>query len=180
MQARLPHRISRNSRSRIIDPTPFSMEYLIDRWSNPPLVVMRIDPAEVFASAVASLPLRLLLAWGVGTLGAFTPLLLAHGLESFAAIGWQALFFPIYLFFTAMVSGWWGFVAVPLVVVFGWKVLVFLRGEGSGTDLCWIFLLPLLITIRASGSAWPFAAVGAGIAIFFVVRHQRRYSVQSW
>lgn len=140
---------------------------------------MCIDPSAVFLHTFTSLPLRFVLAWAVGTLGAFTPIFIRHGFEAVEIIQWQFLFFPLYLFFSAMMSGWWGFVAIPLLVGLCWRLLVFLRYEGSRMELLWIFILPFLIGIRTSGDAWPFAALLAAIGIVFIIRQQRRSGVYS-
>lgn len=126
---------------------------------------MRIDPADVFAHTVVSVPLRFCLAWTVGTLGSFMPIVIGHGFDALAGIGWVLLFFPFYLFLIALFSGWWAFVAIPLLLMWAWRALVFLREEGLTRELFWIFMLPFLIAIRASQNAWPRAALIAAIVI---------------
>ncbi len=140
---------------------------------------MRVDPTAVFFHTIASMPLRVSLDRVVGTLGAFTPIFIQDGFESIEIIRWQFLFFPFYLFLIALFSGWWSFVAIPLLITFCWRVLVFMRDEGSTIELFWIFILPFLIGIRASTDAWPFAAFLAGMSIFFVIRQQRRFALHS-
>jgi hypothetical protein len=118
------------------------------------------------------MPLRVFLAWVVGTLGVFTPFLIRTGFDSFNIILWQLLLFPFELFIWAFLSGWWSFVAIPLLFAFCWRVLVFLRDEGSTSELFWLFILPFLIGIRGSGNDWPLAAFLAGFSIFFVIKLQ--------
>ena len=130
---------------------------------------MHVDPTEVYFQTIRSVPLRIALAWVVGALGAFTPVFIAAGFETVDMLGWQVLFFPFYLFLVASISGWWGFVAFPLLIVFAWRGLEFLRGDGYALELFWIFILPFLIGIRMSGQHWPLAALIAGIALLFVV-----------
>ena len=136
---------------------------------------MRIDPTEVFTHTIASIPLRVCLAWMAGTLGAFTPIFIGHGFGTFGIIGWQLLFFPFYLFLVSLLSGWWAYIAFPLLIVLIWRLFVFLREE-STSELFWMFIMPFLIGIRVSGQAWPLAALLAGVAIFFFMRRQRRYN----
>lgn len=140
---------------------------------------MRIDPSSVFLNTLASTPPRIALAWMIGTLGAFAPILIRHGFESYGIIQWQFLFLPFYLFLIAMTSGWWGFVAIPLALIFAWRLLVFVREEGSSMELLWIFVLPFLIGIRASEEAWPFAALLALGLIVFVIEKQRRMALHA-
>jgi hypothetical protein len=135
---------------------------------------MRIDPTSVFFHSIASVPLRACLAWLVGTLGAFTPLFIQHGFDAIEFIGYQFMFFPIYLFLIALFSGWWGFVALPLLLFLMWRLVEFLRNEGFAMELFWIYLLSYLIGIRASGDDWPIAAVLAGIGMIFIIRQQLR------
>ena len=137
---------------------------------------MRVDPSAVFLHTLASTPLRIGLAWIIGTLGSIAPIFIRHGFESFGLIQWQFLFLPFYLFLIAMMSGC---VAVPLVIVFAWRLLVFLRDEGSRMELFWIFILPFLIGIRTSEDAWPFAALLALGPIVFVIEQQRRSAFHS-
>jgi hypothetical protein len=135
---------------------------------------MRIDPTDVFAHTVVSIPLRFCLAWAVGTLGSFLPIVVGHGFDEFLAIGWVLLFFPFYLFLVAFFSGWWAFVALPLLLAWAWRVVVFLKGDGLTKELFWIFMLPYLIAIRASQDAWPWAALIAAAAIFLMAKAQGR------
>ncbi len=137
---------------------------------------MRIDPTTVFFHTIASMPLRVCLAWIVGTMGAFAPVLIGEGLglDTFMGIGWLLLFFPFYLFLIAVFGGWWAFVALPLLIVFAWRLLLLLRDEGSAIDLYWWFMLAFLIGITASEDHWSYAALVAGVSMFFVVRYQRR------
>lgn len=140
---------------------------------------MRIDPSAVYLHTLASTPLRIGLAWMIGTLGAYAPIIIRHGFETFEVIQWQFLFFPFYLFICAMMSGWWGLVAVPLLLVLAWRLLVFVRDDGSKFELLWIFLLSFLISIRTSEEAWPFAALLALGGIVFVIEQQRRSTFHS-
>ncbi|MDB2673770.1 hypothetical protein N9Y81_02315 [Akkermansiaceae bacterium] len=127
---------------------------------------MRLDPLDVFSHTAVSMPGRFLLAWILGTLGAFIPILIGSIFESwfgvFGVIQWQFLLLPLYLLLIALVSGWWSFVAVPLLLVFAWKFIVFLRGDGDSVALGWIFLLPCLIGFRTSGDGWPLVAILSG------------------
>jgi hypothetical protein len=135
---------------------------------------MRIDPTSVFFHTIVSLPLRLVLAWCVGTLGAFTPVWLRGGVDAFAIIGWQLLLFPIYLFFVAIISGWWGLAAVPLLIVLAWRLLLFVRDESDTLDLLWIYLLSMMISIRASGGALPVAVLIVAAMGIYLTRLQRQ------
>ena len=134
---------------------------------------MRIDPTSVFIHTIASLPLRLLLAWVVGTLGAFTPLLIRHGVEAFGVAHFQAIFFPFYLLVVAISSGWWSFISIPLLLVFAWHFVTFIREEGYAFNLLWIYLLPFLITIHVSSDSWQWAALLAGVCLAFTILRQR-------
>lgn len=135
---------------------------------------MRTEPTAVFFHTVGSVPLRMGIAWIIGTLGILVPSFIGHGPVSLAEIGYQFLFFPLILLALAFFSGWWSFIAVPLLAVLAWRVRSFLRDEGSTIELYWMFVLPLLICIRVSGDAWPVAAALIGVVSFFVLRRQRR------
>ncbi len=132
---------------------------------------MRIDPLDVFGHTIASMPLRLALAWLVGTLGAFAPLVLAHGFDIPDAFTLQLLFFPFYIFLLPFFSGWWGVPAFLLLIAFGWRVLVFLRGDSQTVELGWLFFLPYLIGIRASGDHWPMAVLVALPVLVLLARY---------
>lgn len=93
------------------------------------------------------------------------PIVIGRGFDALAGIGWVLLFFPFYLFLMALFSGCWAFVAIPLLLMWAWRALVFLREEGLIKELFWIFMLPFLIAIRASQDAWPRAALIAAIVI---------------
>lgn len=127
---------------------------------------MRLDPLDTISHTIVSIPARLLLAWATGTAGAFAPLFIRHGFDAFEVMRWQFLFFPFYLFVLPFFSGWWGGFGVPLLVVFAWRMAVFLREESDVTDLAWLFVLPCLIGIRASGDSWPLVAILAGGLVF--------------
>ena len=135
---------------------------------------MRTEAAAVFFHTVGSVPLRMGIAWIIGTLGVLVPSFIGHGPLSLAEIGYQFLFFPLILLAITILSGWWSFVAVPLLAILAWRVHCFLRDEGSTIELYWIFALPFLICIRLSGNAWPVAAALIGVVSFFVLRRQRR------
>lgn len=134
---------------------------------------MRFDPTAVFFHTIFSLPLRALLAWIAGSLGAFTPSFIGFGFWAFEGAGWLFMLFPIHLVLMVLFSGWWGFVAFLLLIAFGVRVFMFIR-DGMTTDLFWLFMLPFLIGIRGSMEAWPIAALLAGICILIVVILQRR------
>jgi hypothetical protein len=140
---------------------------------------MRIDPSSIFLHTIASVPLRVLLGWLAGTLGAFTPVFLQAGIEAWGIIHWQFLFFPFYLFLIAFFSGWWGLVAVPLLIAFGWKLLSFMREDSDLLDLAWLFLLSFLITIRCSGDHWPLAAVVAAAMLVYLIKLGRGLPISS-
>ena len=77
------------------------------------------------------------LAFIVGTLGTFIPILVGGGFEVVHNVGWLLLFFPLYLFMIAFISGWWGFVAVPLLIVRcegAARACGVERAEGSGFE----------------------------------------------
>lgn len=131
---------------------------------------MRIDPPAVFLHTMASVPLRMGLVWLAALAGSFSPLLLAEGMDAFEVLRWHAILLPFYLVIIARASGWWAFVAVPLVFVLAWRVLVYLRDDGFSLDLLWIFLLAFLISIRASAGAWPVAVVCAAVGIGLALR----------
>lgn len=130
---------------------------------------MRIDPVDIFAHTMVSAPLRFCLAWLVGTLGSFAPVFLVGGMQTLQLIGWQLLFFPFYLFLVAMFSGWWSFIAVPLLVVWAWKAFAFMKDEGTTKNLLWIFILPFLISIRTNEDVWPWPALVAVILLLVFV-----------
>jgi hypothetical protein len=131
---------------------------------------MRVDPLDIFSHTIVSLPARLVFAWALGTAGAFVPILIGNGFGAFEVIRWQFLFFPIYLFVLPLLSGWWGVLGLPLLVAFAWRIIVFLREESDVVDLGWIFILPFLIGIRATGERWPIAAIVAAAIVFGLVR----------
>lgn len=126
---------------------------------------MRLDPLDIVAHTALSLPIRVLIVWVVGTLGAFCPLLFGYGFDAFAGLGWQMMFFPLYLFILAVASGWWAFVAVPLLLPLAWKGIRFIREDNTPHELHWIFILAYGIGIRASHERWMVAALVGVLAL---------------
>lgn len=138
---------------------------------------MRTEPTAVFFHTVGSVPLRMGLAWIIGTLGILGPSFIGHGPVSLAEIGYQFLFFPLILLALAFFSGWWSFLAIPLLAILAWRVRSFLRDEGSTIELYWIFALPFLICLRVSGDAWLVAIGFIVVVSLFVLRQQKRLEI---
>jgi hypothetical protein len=135
---------------------------------------MRIDPLDVVANALASLPLRLAMAWLCGMAGAFTPLFISNGFHAFQSLGWKWLLFPVYLLYIAVDSGWWTFVAIPLLGMLGWRMIAFMRNENTGTDLFAIYTISYLIGIQAADSNWPIGLILAVYCIYQMIHFDRR------
>jgi hypothetical protein len=137
---------------------------------------MRIDPIEVFSSALAITPLRILIAWLAGSVGAFLPAILGSGLDATAFLGWQIGFFPFYLLVVVLNSGWWAVVAMPMIIVLAFKMLMFLRNDNEGSDLIIIFSLSYFISIRMIDANWLYGVL-VGIllvlASYLCVRRER-------
>jgi hypothetical protein len=101
-------------------------------------------------------------------------LLFRYGFEAVAGIPWQMACLPIYLFGVALGSGWWTFIALPLLLVLAWRTMLYLRDESDPPELLWIYLLGYFITLRASGDRWLMAtATAVGISAYACWRQQR-------
>jgi len=135
---------------------------------------MRIDPLDVIANALASLPVRLAIAWLSGIAGAFTPLILAKGVYAFQSFGWQWVLFPVYLLYMAVDAGWWTIFAIPLLALLGWRMIAFMRNENTGSDLFAIFSISYLIGIRGAGTHWFLGLILAAYCIYQTVHFDRR------
>ncbi|MCP5537266.1 MAG: hypothetical protein H7A51_13680 [Akkermansiaceae bacterium] len=109
---------------------------------------MKWDPSEVFVNSIALTPVRVLAVWVAGSIGAFIPVFIGGGFEALELLAWQVLFFPFYLVIVAFFSGWWGLVAVPLIMVFAYKLIRFMTNDNTGSDLMVILSLSFFITIR--------------------------------
>ena len=134
---------------------------------------MRFDIPSVFLHSFASLPARIFGLWIVGTLGIFIPVFISSGLSAFEIVGFQLLFFPIYLFIASLVSGWWSLIAVPLLIAIVWTSISYLRDEGPPSALIRIFLFSFLIGIGASRDRWPIAALIAIGGIYLTIKVDR-------
>jgi len=55
----------------------------------------------------------------VSALGAFTPALFQNPASVFEMLPWWILIFPLYRFLIPVADGWWGFLELPLLLVFG-------------------------------------------------------------
>lgn len=135
---------------------------------------MRIDPAAVFAHAMASAPLRAILAWVVMTIGCLAPTLIGHGWDGIENHGGVSSFTPFFLYVAALSTNCWP-LSMTILVVLAWRLIAFLWGEGT-SDLFWMFLLPFLICIGFSDDAWPYAALLALLASGLFYRYQRLLS----
>ncbi len=135
---------------------------------------MRIDPLEVIASSMTSVPVRLAFAWLCGMAGAFTPLLLSNGIDACQFLGWQWLLFPFYLFYMATDAGWWTIIALPLLALLGWRIIAYMRNENMGSDLFAIFSITYLIGIRGAAPSWPLALTLGAYLICQMVYLDRR------
>lgn len=109
---------------------------------------IKYDPAEVFVSALSITPVRFLCAWLAGSLGMFLPLLLSEGRGALELLMWQILMFPFQLVIVAFMSGWWGVVAVPLILVVAYKLCRFMINDNTGSDLMVVFLMTYLIAVK--------------------------------
>ena len=109
---------------------------------------MKWDPPEVFINAIALTPVRLIAAWVAGSIGAFIPIFIGGGFEALDLLAWQLLFFPFYLAVVAFFSGWWALIAVPLIMIFSYKLFRFMTNDNTGSDLMVMLSLAFLITIR--------------------------------
>jgi hypothetical protein len=134
---------------------------------------MRIDPQEIFGHALAVTPLRFGLAWLSGTIGAAAPIGLFGGDLAIDDFGWGLLFLPFYLLIMAITSGWWSFIAGPLLIVLAWRIILFMRNDNSGSDLVGIFTLSYLIGIRGAGSDWPIGLVFGAFFIYMTFQVDR-------
>lgn len=140
---------------------------------------MRINLPDVFLHTTASVPLRFLLAWVAGTLGAVIPSLMGEGMYALDTFAWRLLFFPFHLMVLAVWGGgWtgqWAFVAIPLLLVLGWRLLKYLLDDGHAPQLAWIFWLAFVIALPESGRFWPVAAVLAAIGLAAAIALQRAH-----
>lgn len=136
---------------------------------------MKWDPAEVFVNAIAITPIRLLVAWLAGSVGAFLPAVIGRGADAFEFLGWQIAFFPFYLVIMAFMSGWWGVIAVPLILVVAYKLCRFMISDNTGSELMVILTLAFLIAIRSGldERLVMTAVVGISLLISTVVFVQR-------
>lgn len=135
---------------------------------------MRIDPLDVIANAMGSLPLRLAFAWLCGIAGSFAPLFLSKGFDAFQSLGWHWLLFPVYLLYMAVAAGWWSIFALPLLAYLGWRMINFMRNENTGSDLFAIFSISYLIGIQGTGSHWPIGTIIAAYCIYQTIYLDRR------
>jgi len=135
---------------------------------------MRIDPLDVIANALASLPLRLAIAWLCGIAGSFMPLFISKGFCAFQSLGWHWLLFPAYLLYMAVDGGWWTIVALPLLAMLAWRMIAFMRNENTGSDLVSIFTISYLIGIRAAESHLLIGILLAAYLIYQTIYLDRR------
>ena len=138
---------------------------------------MKYDPVEVFVNAIAITPIRFLFAWLAGSFGSFLPGVLSDGKDAFEILAWQIFLFPFYLVVVAFMSGWWGVVAVPLILVVSYKLCRFMINDNTGSDLMVIFLLTYLIAMRvglhSSMILTSICGVVLLVATYFLVKRDR-------
>ena len=101
--------------------------------------------------------------WIAVIFGAFLPLLCSYGLDAFEDIGWFIVFMPLQTFFTATLSGWWTFIAIPLLLVLIFKSYKFMLSDNTDSELMVILLLAYLATADFS------AAEARGLKIVLAV-----------
>jgi hypothetical protein len=138
---------------------------------------MKFDPVDICANAIAITPIRFLFAWLAGSMGSFLPVVFSDGKDAFEILAWQTFMFPFYLVVVAFMSGWWGVIAVPLILVVAYKLCRFMINDNTGSDLMVIFLLTYLIAIRGGLHSSMFLTSICGVVIFvatyYLVRRDR-------
>lgn len=107
---------------------------------------MKIDPVQVFANSIGSIPFRILFAWLAISLGSILSLVCDYGMEAFENTGFIILAMPIHLIFVACIGDWWVYISVPLLFVVAWKGVRFIVNDNTGSDLVVLILLAYLVT----------------------------------
>ena len=120
----------------------------------------------VFLNSLCSVPLKLFFVLAVGSIGSFLPIVLSGGIETLSGLWWMILFFPLYLFFVGIFSGWWAFIAIPLIFVLAYNACQFLLGDYLFSKLMIVFTLAFLITIRVGMESCPVLSIV--LALLFV------------
>lgn len=127
---------------------------------------MRYDPITTLYQCLGLMPLRVLLVWFVGSLGAWTPLLLHRGFSAWQELFMWLVLYPFLLALHAISSGWWSLFAIPLFLILSWRIVVFLREEGSTNDVLWLYLLPFLIGLKQSREEWILAIIITSLVVY--------------
>ncbi|YCM46278.1 hypothetical protein V2O64_09645 [Verrucomicrobiaceae bacterium 227] len=99
------------------------------------------DFLDVLEDSLTNLPLKIVAVWISCGIGAnFARILARNEVEI-----WEGVFFPVILLFGAFGSGWWMFIAGPILVALAavsWHYLIL---DGSASDLIWLLGLSSLI-----------------------------------
>ena len=124
------------------------------------------DQPTVWANTLASVPRRFLAAWLVGALGTAAPATLRDLGDVFEMWWGFILAWPLFLFLFAMGSGWWGLIAVPLLLVLAWHMFRFVQDDQpDGVMAAKIFAIAYLAGIRASGDHLLLAVLLPGLPL---------------
>lgn len=99
------------------------------------------DFLDVLEDSLTNLPLKVVAVWISCGIGANLARILARE----DVVIWEGVFFPVILLFGAFGSGWWMFVAGPILVALAaisWHYLIL---DDSASDLVWLLGLSSLI-----------------------------------
>ena len=133
------------------------------------------DLPTVWADTIRSVPRRFMTAWVLGALGTAAPAAMRDlgdviEMGLFFALGW-----PLALFLFAMGSGWWGLIAVPLLLVLAWHMFRFVQDDSPDGDAAFkVLAIAYLAGIRASGDHWPMAVLIPALFAFGHLHEQRK------
>lgn len=138
---------------------------------------MKLDSAEVLASAAACTPLRVGAVWGAAGLGAVAPTIGMSGADLGAAV-WIMILCPFYLLIVALSSGWWSLVAVPFLLGLTYQATFYVVQDRPRDQLWGIAGLSGLVCLRTVGSAWYYV-LAFGLTLYGVGVIQRHREIQS-
>jgi len=125
---------------------------------------MKLDPADIFGSAIGGVVARGVLAWLAVWLG----MVGAAGLDAIGVV--SLLILPLAILGFAVASGGAILVTLPLAGFLAYLALEFIRDEGSWWQLGLLMLLSLVVCLPASGDPSPlgiliFLAAGGTFAV---------------
>lgn len=138
---------------------------------------MKIDPLDVISSSITMMPVRIIAAYLTVAFGATLPLVCVGGFGVLEDVGWSVLFLPLYLTIVAAMSGWWAFVALPLIFILAYKGFKFMVNDNTGSDLSVLALLSYLIAVDMSVSTAATSRLLVGVLLvvgtIYCVRRDR-------